>query len=143
MRLGWPSLPRALSAPVPVPRGSCRQVGCPHALGDVRSEGGDPSVHVHRQALAGGGEGLAQGLSCVLRGYDSMGVSTFNFAVYSGPLGEQDDSLRCYIRIISRQNVYENYRTDDYFLQKLLRNELILTPPEILATTMRGILEGK
>jgi galactose-1-phosphate uridylyltransferase len=88
-------------------------------------------------------EGLARGLSCVLKGYDSMGVSTFNFAVYSGPVGEQDDSLRCYIRIISRQNVYENYRTDDYFLQKLLRNELILTPPEVLAGTMRKVMEGK
>ena len=88
-------------------------------------------------------EGLAQGLSCVLKGYESMGVSTFNFAVYSGPLGEGDDSVRCYLRIISRQNVYENYRTDDYFLQKLLRNELILTPPEILAAKMRGIMESK
>lgn len=88
-------------------------------------------------------EGLARGLSCVLKGYDSMGISTFNFAVYSGPLGKQDDSLRCTLRIISRQNVYENYRTDDYFLQKLLRNELILTPPEILATTMRGVMGGK
>jgi galactose-1-phosphate uridylyltransferase len=86
-------------------------------------------------------KGLAEGLSCVLKGYDSMGVSTFNFAVYSGPLGGEDDAFRCYIRIISRQNVYENYRTDDYFLQKLLRNELILTPPEILATTMREVME--
>ena len=84
--------------------------------------------------------GLAEGLCFVLKGYDSMGISTFNFAVYSGPLGGEDDSLRCFIRIISRQNVYENYRTDDYFLQKLLRNELILTPPEILATTMRGVM---
>lgn len=86
-------------------------------------------------------QGLARGLSCILKGYESMGISTFNFAVYSGPLGGKDDAIRCYIRIISRQNVYENYRTDDYFLQKLLRNELILTPPEILASTMRGILE--
>jgi galactose-1-phosphate uridylyltransferase len=86
-------------------------------------------------------EGLARGLSLILKGYDSMGISTFNFAVYSGPLGESDDSIRCYLRIISRQNVYENYRTDDYFLQKLLRNELILTPPEVLASTMRGIMQ--
>lgn len=77
--------------------------------------------------------GLADGLVKVLHGYADMGMSTFNFATYSGPLGEHDDSLRCFIRIISRQNVYENYRTDDYFLQKLLRNELILTPPEVLA----------
>ena len=85
--------------------------------------------------------GLAEGLSCVLKGYDSMGISTFNFALYSGPLGSQDDAMRCHLRLISRQNVYENYRTDDYFLQKLLRNELILTPPEILASTMRRMMK--
>ena len=82
-------------------------------------------------------KGLAAGLVNVLHGYADMGLSTFNFAVYSGPLGEPDDAIRCFIRIISRQNVYENYRTDDYFLQKLLRNELILTPPEVLATNLR------
>ena len=85
--------------------------------------------------------GLAQGLSHVLRGYDAMGISTFNLALYSGPLGEGHDSFRCCLRVISRQNVYENYRTDDYFLQKLLRNELILTRPEVLASTMRKVFE--
>jgi len=82
-------------------------------------------------------DGLSDGLVKVFRGYADMGLSTFNFAVYSGPLGERDAAFRCFIRIISRQNVYENYRTDDYFLQKLLRNELILTPPEVLATNLK------
>lgn len=82
-------------------------------------------------------KGLAGGIVKVLHGYDDMGISTFNLAVYSGPLGERDEAIRCFVRIISRQNVYENYRTDDYFLQKLLRNELILTPPEMLAKNMR------
>ena len=82
--------------------------------------------------------GLAMGLVKVLCGYAAMGISTFNFSLYSGMLGEADETLRCFIRIISRQNVYENYRTDDYFLQKLLDNELILTPPEILAKNMRS-----
>ena len=82
--------------------------------------------------------GMARGLVNVLSGYAEMGISTFNFSVYSGPLGERDDSFRCFIRIISRQNVYENYRTDDYFLQKLLDNELILTPPEILAKNLHS-----
>lgn len=81
--------------------------------------------------------GLAAGLVQVLHGYAGMGISTFNFAVYSGPLDERKESCRCFVRIISRQNVYENYRTDDYFLQKLLRNELILTPPEVLAEHLR------
>jgi galactose-1-phosphate uridylyltransferase len=86
--------------------------------------------------------GLADGFVNVLRGYAEMGISTFNFAVYSGPLGDTDDSFRCFIRIISRQNVYENYRTDDYFLQKLLDNELILTPPEVLAKNLIPFFNG-
>ena len=78
-------------------------------------------------------EGFALGLSAVLKGYDALGLSTFNFTIYSDVLGGGDGSFRCFLRIISRQNVYENYRTDDYFLQKLLRNELILVTPEALA----------
>jgi UDPglucose--hexose-1-phosphate uridylyltransferase len=81
--------------------------------------------------------GLAQGFAAVMRGYADLDISTFNFAVYSAALGKPEKAFRCFIRIISRQNVYENYRTDDYFLQKLLDNELILTPPEALAKTMR------
>ena len=84
-------------------------------------------------------KGLADGFSRVLQGYDSMGISTFNFTIYSGPLGLEQDGFRCLMRIISRQNVYENYRTDDYFLQKQLRNELILTTPELLASTLKGL----
>jgi UDPglucose--hexose-1-phosphate uridylyltransferase len=84
-------------------------------------------------------QGLAQGFSRVLRGYEALGASTFNFSVYSGPLEANDDSLRCHVRLLTRQNMYENYRTDDYFLQKLLRNELILMTPEILATRMRAV----
>jgi galactose-1-phosphate uridylyltransferase len=82
--------------------------------------------------------GLARGFVRVLRGYAEMGISTFNFAIYSGPIGEFDESFCCFIRMISRQNVYENYRTDDYFLQKLLDNELILTPPEVLARNLQS-----
>jgi len=82
-------------------------------------------------------KGLADGLSRILRGYDSMGISTFNFSIYSGPLGKKEESFRCLMRVVSRQNVYTNYRTDDYFLQKMLRNELILIPPEVLAKTLR------
>jgi hypothetical protein len=81
--------------------------------------------------------GLARGFSTVLQGYASLGISTFNFTLYSGPMGAEDDSFRCFIRIISRQNFYENYRAEDYFLQKLLRNEVILTTPENLALSLR------
>ena len=86
--------------------------------------------------------GLAQGLVKVLGGYGGMGISTFNFSIYSGLLGEADESFRCFIRIISRQNVYENYRTDDYFLQKLLDNELVITPPEVMAKNFRSFMRN-
>lgn len=86
--------------------------------------------------------GLAQGFCAVLRGYHGLGVSTFNFALFSGPLDVQDKAFRCQLRIISRQNVYENYRTDDYFLQKLLRNELILNTPEFLASSIGKAFKG-
>jgi galactose-1-phosphate uridylyltransferase len=82
--------------------------------------------------------GLAQGLVKVLCGYAGMGISTFNFSIYSGLLGETNESFRCFIRVISRQNVYENYRTDDYFLQKLLDNELVITPPEMLTKNIQA-----
>ncbi len=80
---------------------------------------------------------LAAGFSSVLRGYAAMGFSTFNFTLYSGALGAGEDGFRCFLRVVSRQNVHENYRTDDYFLQKLLRNEIMLTTPETLASTLR------
>jgi len=81
-------------------------------------------------------QGVADGLSRLLKGYASQRVSTFNFSLFSGPLRTQDDAFCCLLRIVSRQNVYENYRTDDYFLQKLLRDELILTLPEELASAL-------
>lgn len=80
---------------------------------------------------------LARGFSAVMRTYAALGHSTFNFSLYSGPQGREEKGFRCFLRIISRQNVYENYRTDDYFLQKLLRNEIILHTPEKLAALMR------
>lgn len=86
---------------------------------------------------------LSDGFSTVLEGFGAQGISTFNFTLYSGPLGARDDTFRCFLRVISRQNVYENYRTDDYFLQKLLRNELILNPPEKLASTLRKCFERR
>ncbi|HEY3357466.1 MAG TPA: hypothetical protein VGQ83_29720 [Polyangia bacterium] len=85
--------------------------------------------------------GLAAGLAHVLAAYHDLGLATFNFALFSGPIGgpigEHDDTFRCQLRVISRQTVHENYRTDDYFLQRLLGDELILTTPEALAAKVR------
>ncbi len=83
----------------------------------------------------------AAGISTVLRSYKEMGHSTFNFSLFSGSLNGSDDGFRCMLRIITRQNVVPNHRTDDYYFQKLLKNEIILIPPEVLAGRVKESLK--
>jgi galactose-1-phosphate uridylyltransferase len=80
----------------------------------------------------------AVGLRNVLRGYHALGFSTFNFSCYSGPLGADDGSFACVLRMVNRQNVTPHYRTDDYYFQKLLKNEIMILRPEKLAELMRA-----
>lgn len=84
---------------------------------------------------------LAGGMSRVLAFYYSEGYSTYTFTIFSsgmdGETDDQDDSFPVFIRMLTRQNVYQNYRNDDYFIQKLLGEELILMSPEELADRMR------
>ena len=42
-----------------------------------------------------------------------------------------------FLRVMCRQNVYPNHRTDDYFVQKLLGEEIAVSPPETLAARLR------
>ncbi len=81
--------------------------------------------------------GMAEGLSGILRGYQDLGCSTFNFSCFSGPLGERTPEFRCMLRLINRQNLMPHHRTDDYYFQKLLRNEIIVRRPEALAELFR------
>jgi galactose-1-phosphate uridylyltransferase len=80
---------------------------------------------------------LASGIARVLAYYETLGHLSYNYALYSVRKGRDDGSFRALIKIITRQNLYPNYRNDDYFLQKLLQSELIITPPEELAEELR------
>ncbi len=82
---------------------------------------------------------LSRGISRVLFLYERLGCLSFNFALYSVRQGEQEGGQRCVFKIISRQNLYPNYRNDDYFLQKMLQTELIFNLPEELADQLRKI----
>jgi len=86
--------------------------------------------------------GLAEGLSAVLAAYHDIGLSTFNFSLYSGPLGGEAPGFRCLLRVVNRQNVHEHHRTDDYYFQKLLQNEIVLRQPEQLAALVRERFPG-
>ena len=81
---------------------------------------------------------LATGISRVLSFYESLGHLSFNYSIFSGRDASSQDGFRCLLKIISRQNLYPNYRNDDYFLQKLLHSELIINLPEDLALELRG-----
>jgi UDPglucose--hexose-1-phosphate uridylyltransferase len=83
---------------------------------------------------------MAEGMSRILRAYHDLGCSTFNFSCFSGPLGRSTPEFRCMMRLINRQNMMPHHRTDDYYFQKLLRNEIIVRRPEALATLFRGYL---
>jgi len=75
---------------------------------------------------------LCDGISMVLALYESLGHLSFNYSFYSAKGGDAV-GFHCMIKIVNRQNLYPNYRNDDYFLQKLLQSELILNLPEELA----------
>jgi galactose-1-phosphate uridylyltransferase len=82
---------------------------------------------------------LSRGISAVLLMYERLGHLSFNYALYSVRRGGRDEGQRCIFKIISRQNLYPNYRSDDYFLQKMLQTELIFSLPEELAEQLRKI----
>jgi len=88
---------------------------------------------------------IGEGISKILSFYEEEGWSTFNFTIYSGPLNVNDQTewFNCNIRIITRPNVYENYRADDYFLQKLLGTEILVISPESLATDLKPRFQNK
>ena len=84
---------------------------------------------------------LAAGISRVLELYDGLGHLSFNYSILSARNPASAEGFRCIMKMISRQNLYPNYRNDDYFLQKLLQTELIINLPEELATGMRKLFE--
>ncbi len=83
-------------------------------------------------------EGLAAGLSRGLACYHELKMSTFNFALFSAPTGRGGDAFRVFSSLVTRQSVVENYRCDDYFLQKMLGAEILVDSPEQIAQMMRG-----
>ena len=81
---------------------------------------------------------LSAGISKVLRYYETLGHLSYNYALYTLRCKDNDGSFRALLKIITRQNLYPNYRNDDYFLQKLLQSELIINPPEEVAESLRN-----
>jgi UDPglucose--hexose-1-phosphate uridylyltransferase len=81
--------------------------------------------------------GVAEGLAKTLSAYSGLNLSTFNFSCFSAPLNSESEEFCSILRLINRQNVVPHYRTDDYYFQKILGSELIVSTPEELASFIR------
>jgi UDPglucose--hexose-1-phosphate uridylyltransferase len=81
---------------------------------------------------------LARGLSRVVAWYERESLSAFNFTLYGGPSDGPESGHPVVLRVIARSAFKPDYRTDDYFLQKQLGGELIFSPPEQIAATLRS-----
>jgi UDPglucose--hexose-1-phosphate uridylyltransferase len=82
---------------------------------------------------------LASGLNRVLTWYEDEGLSAFNFTLYGGPLDGSDSGFPVVLRVIARTAFKQDYRTDDYFLQKQLGGELMFAAPEEMAARLRTL----
>ncbi len=80
---------------------------------------------------------LSGGISRVLSFYESLGHLSFNFSLFSVRKSPKE-GFHCLLKMITRQNLYPNYRNDDYFLQKMLHSELIINTPEELAQKIQA-----
>jgi galactose-1-phosphate uridylyltransferase len=81
---------------------------------------------------------LARGISKVLCLYEDLGYLSFNYSLLSAREPLFGESSRCLLRIINRQNLYHNYRNDDYFLQKILSSDFIINTPEDLSNQLKA-----
>jgi galactose-1-phosphate uridylyltransferase len=82
---------------------------------------------------------LSKGLSTILSWYEDEGLSAFNFSVLGGPLDGRDTGFPVVLRVIARTAFRQDYRTDDYFLQKQLGGELMFAAPEEMAARLRRL----
>ena len=82
-------------------------------------------------------QNLAHGITRVFKFYKAKGLSSCNFALYSGPLDEHLDYLWAGVRIVSRSSVQARPLNDVWFSQNILYDGLVTEPPEEIATQVR------
>lgn len=86
-------------------------------------------------------EALARGLSNVLAWYEREALSAFNFTIYQAPRDADGSAHAVVLRVMARTAFKQDYRADDYFLQKQLGSELIFIPPEEMAAALKADFE--
>ena len=83
-------------------------------------------------------ESLADGTSRGFKYYKDKGLSSCNFALYSGRLNEKLDYLWAGVRIVSRSSVQAQPINDVWYSQNILYDGLVTEPPEEIAGSLRS-----
>jgi len=73
---------------------------------------------------------VAEGIVRVLRYYNDIGVRSFNAAIYSGALGQDEEAFRVNARIVSRYGYKPKFVSDVWALQYLLGTQEVYETPE-------------
>ncbi|MCX7857759.1 MAG: hypothetical protein N2513_07250 [Deltaproteobacteria bacterium] len=76
---------------------------------------------------------ISVGISRILKAYHQRGLSAFNFAIYSGPLGKRLPYFSCGFKIVSRSGVQRYPVSDTWFANGLLFEGLVVEAPEDVA----------
>lgn len=118
-------------------------IGSWHFIASYAPSGSNEVIAVHESKSDISGlstsdiHDIATGISKILGYYEKMGFLSFNFTFFSNRYSK---GFNCLLKIITRQNLYPNYRNDDYYLQKILQSELIIILPEELASGIKQSL---
>jgi galactose-1-phosphate uridylyltransferase len=84
-------------------------------------------------------DGIAEGLSKILCFYKKdLQMESFNYILYSGPLGDKSDSFRASVKIATRPNFNGNYINDIHFAPLFNMENWFANPPEYLAGRLRA-----
>jgi len=82
--------------------------------------------------------GIARGVANVLRFYESEGLLSFNFAVYSAPLGGRYDYFKVLVKVCSRFGLKEPFLNDFWAMPALLGEGEVMEAPEDYASRLRS-----
>jgi len=83
-------------------------------------------------------ESLADGICRVFKYYKGKGLSSCNFALYSGRLSQKLDYLWAGVRIVSRSGVQAQPINDVWYSQNILYDGMVTEPPEEIASGVKN-----
>jgi galactose-1-phosphate uridylyltransferase len=81
---------------------------------------------------------LSEGIIRILKGYEEMGVESFNLTTYSGPSDRKSENFNLNMRFISRAPPKPYYTSDVGFMEGLHFERVVESLPEDVASIMRG-----